>query len=138
MYTNIDTAHALEVIIAWLDKLHREGKLPAGFPLEAVKEVMSLVMLNKTFAWGDLRFLQLLRTAMGTSAVYMWAIIYFTVHESTALLPRFGNHLLLFCHLINEIFWIWIGNPRGMRHAQFVDRNNGGFWIAEMGLLLPL
>ena len=54
MYTNIDTAHALVVITAWLDKLHREGKLPAGFPLEPVKEAMALVMLNNTFAWGDL------------------------------------------------------------------------------------
>ena len=87
MNTNIDTAHALAVIIAWLDKLHREGKLPAGFPLEAVKEAIALVMLNNTFAWEDLRFLHLLGTAMGTSAACMWASIYFAVHESPTYPP---------------------------------------------------
>ena len=124
MYTNIDTRHALEVIGKWLDKLHREGRLPAGFPLEAVKEAMALIMLNNTFAWGDLYFLQLIGTAMGTSAACMWATIYFSVHESTTLLPRFGNYLLLFCRFIDDIFGIWIGNPRGIRHAQFVETTN--------------
>ena len=33
MYTNIDTAHSLEMIGSWLDKLHNEGLLPRDFPL---------------------------------------------------------------------------------------------------------
>jgi len=124
MYTNIDTEHALDIIGKWLDKLDREGKLPWGFPLEAVKEAMTLVMQNNIFEWGDLRFLQLLGTAMGTSAACMWATIYFGVHESTTLMPRFGNHLLLYCRFIDDIFGIWIGNPNGLYFNQFIEYTN--------------
>ena len=124
MYTNIDTEHALEVIGKWLDKLYREGKLPRDFPLEAVKEAMAIVMRNNTFEWGDLRFLQLIGTAMGTSAACMWATIYFGVHESTTLMPKFGRHLLLFCRFIDDIFGIWIGNPSGLYFNQLIEYTN--------------
>ena len=50
MYTNIDTAHAIQVISLWLDGI----QLPEGFPLEAVKDAMALVMKNNIFEWGDL------------------------------------------------------------------------------------
>ena len=75
---------------------------------------MALVMQNNVFEWGDLYFLQLLGTAMGTSAACMWATIYFGVHENDTLLPRFSNNLLLYCRFIDDIFGIWIGNRSGM------------------------
>ena len=53
MYTNIDTAHAIQVIGLWLGGL----QLPEGFPLEAVKDAMALVTKNNIFEWGDLYFL---------------------------------------------------------------------------------
>ena len=106
MYTNIDTAHALEMIGAWLDNLLNEGLLPSGFPLAAVKEAMALVMQNNIFEYGDLYFLQLLGTAMGTSAACMWATIYFSVHENSTLLPKYSNNLLLYCRFIDDIFGI--------------------------------
>ena len=90
MYTNIDTDHAIDVISTWLDSL----ELPDGFPLDAVKEAMKLVMRNNVFEWGDCYFLQLLGIAMGTSAACMWATIYFAVHELDCLLPTYGYHLL--------------------------------------------
>ena len=124
MYTNIDSEHALEVIGKWLDKLHRDGLLPQNFPLAAVKEAMALVMQNNVFEWGDLYFLQLLGTAMGTSAACMWATIYFAVHENNTLLPRFSDQLLLYCRFIDDIFGIWIGNRNGMAWAQFKERCN--------------
>ena len=67
MYTNIDTNHTIEVISQWLDSL----SLPEGFPLAAVKSAMELVMRNNIFMRGDCYFLQLLGTAMGTSAACM-------------------------------------------------------------------
>ena len=88
MYTNIDTDHAILVIGLWLDSL----TLPVGFPLQAVKEAMELVMRNNIFEWGDLYFLQLLGTAMGTSSACMWATIYFAVGHTT----KYGHHLPLF------------------------------------------
>ena len=106
MYTNIDTDHAIEVIGMWLDSL--KDQLPPDFPLEAVKEAMELVMKNNIFEWGDLYFLQLLGTAMGTSAACMWATIYFAVHENGKLIPTYESNLLLFVRYIDDIFGIWI------------------------------
>ena len=123
MYTNIDTEHALKVIGEWLDKLRRDGLLPADFPLEAVKEAMALVMQNNVFEWGDLYFLQLLGTAMGTSAACMWATIYFGVYEDD-FLAAFSNNLLLYCRFIDDISGVWIGHRNSMAWAQFKERCN--------------
>ena len=103
MYTNIDTTHTLEMICKWLDKLSRDGFLPQDFPLAAVKEAMALIMLNNVFEWGDLYFLQLLGTAMGTSVACTWATIYFGIHENYTLLPRFSRHLILYSRFIDDI-----------------------------------
>ncbi len=107
MYTNIDTTHAILVIRQWLDDL--SPKLHSDFPMAAVKDAMKIVMTNNLFQFGSMYFLQLLGTAMGTSAVCMWATIYFSVHESKTLLPNFGDNLLLYVRYIDNIFGIWIG-----------------------------
>ena len=130
MYTNIDTVHALEVIGMWLDSLD----LPKGFPLRAVKEAMALVTKKNIFEWGNLHFLQLLRTAMGTSAVCMWATIYFAVHEMGTLVPRHGKHLPLLLQFIGNIIGIWVGDPSGIKWEDFKkDINNFGIltWTFE-------
>ena len=80
MYTNIYTDHAIEMISMWLNTL--ASNLPEGFPLESVKEAMELVMRNNLFEWGDMHFLQLLGTAMGTSAACMWARYTFRAMKS--------------------------------------------------------
>ena len=124
MYTNIDTDHAIDVIGSWLDNLKDSERLPDGFPLDAVKEAMTLVMRNNLFEWGDCYFLQLLGTAMGTSAACMWATIYFAVWETRKLLPNYGSHLLpdqdrgppvpysqqllFYVRFIDDIFGIWL------------------------------
>ena len=66
IYNNIDTDHAIHVITWWLTDLESRGLLPLDFPLEAVREDMELVMRNNIFEYGELCFLQLLGTAMGT------------------------------------------------------------------------
>ena len=81
-------------------------------------------MQNNIFEYGDLYFLQLLGTAMGTSAACMWATIYFSVHENNTLLPRYSNNLLLYCRFIDDIFGIWVGNKNGLAWAQFRDDCN--------------
>ena len=108
MYTNIDTPHAILVIGRWLDSL--KTKLHPTYPLDAVKDAMKIVMTNNIFQFGDAYFLQLLGTAMGTSAACMWATIYFSVHESDCLLPTFGHHMILYVRYIDDIFGIWIGD----------------------------
>ena len=106
MYTNMHTGHAILVITEWLRSL--QHRLPTGFPLDAIIEAMTLVMTNNIFEWGDMYFLQLLGTAMGTSSACMWATIYFAVHENNTLLVNFNNHLLIYKRFIDDIFGIWI------------------------------
>ena len=130
MYTNIDTDHAIDVISLWLDSLR--GQLPDRFPLDAVKEAMSLVMRNNVFEWGDCYFLQLLGTAMGTSAACMWATIYFAVHEAGHLIPTYDQHLLVFLRFIDDIFGIWIdANDATAWDAFKADTNNFGILTWE-------
>lgn len=121
MYTNIDTDHAIEIITAWLKSID----LPDKFPLEAVLDAMELVMRNNLFNWGDMFFLQLLGTAMGTSAACMWATIYFAVHESECLIPKYNHCLLLFKRFIDDMFGIWIGSDAEWVEFQN-DTNNFG------------
>ena len=128
MYTNIDTDHAIKVISEWLDSLHHNKQLPANFPLEAVKEAMMLVMKNNIFEWGDLHFLQLLGTAMGTSAACMWATIYFAVHEMGTLIPKYGNRLPLFGRFIDDIIGVWIDDGNAIEWQNF-KRDTDDFGI---------
>ena len=130
MYTNIDTDHAIEVISAWLDSI--KANLPTGFPFEAIKEAMILVMRNNLFEFGDLYFLQLLGTAMGTSAACMWATIYYAVHEITTLIPKYKNNLLLFKRFIDDMFGIWIddGTPNAWENFK-LDTDDFGILTWE-------
>ena len=110
MYDNIDTDHAIEVISAWLDELSTHPNFPKDFPLAAVKWAMATIMRNNIFTFGVLHFLQLLGTAMGTSAAVMWATMYFAYWEVKRLLPRY-RHLLYKGRLrrfIDDLFAIWI------------------------------
>jgi len=130
MYTNICTDHAIEMISMWLDTL--KSDLPEGFPLEAVKEAMEIVMRNNLFEWGDMHFLQLLGTAMGTSAACMWATIYFACHEIMTLIPKYGRYLLIFKRFIDDMLGIWIddGTPNAWENFK-ADTNNFGILTWE-------
>ena len=107
MYNNIDTDHAIHVITWWLDELETNNQLPNNFPIEAVKYAMGIIMRNNIFQFGDLHFLQLLGTAMGTSAAVMWATLYFGYHEVHTLIPKYNNNLFYFRRFIDDIFLIW-------------------------------
>jgi hypothetical protein len=108
MYNNIDTEHAIKVIGWWLDELDATSELPIGYPLEAIKSAMTTIMRNNIFEWGVLCFLQLLGTAMGTSAAVMWATLYFGYHKAHCLIPRYSRNFMYFKHFIDDIFGIWL------------------------------
>ena len=110
MYNNIDTEHAIEVITWWLNDLNAQHRLPQDFPLEAILEAMTVIMKNNIFEFGDCYFLQLLGTAMGTSAAVMWATIYYGYHEVHTLIPNHGHNLFYFKRFIDDMFGIWTGN----------------------------
>ena len=112
MYNNIDTDHAIQVLTWWLDDLNSRGRLPLFFPLDAVREAMVLVMRNNIFEFGDICFLQLLGTAMGTSAAVMWATLYYAYHEVHTILPKYGDCLPYFKRFIDDIFGVWTGTAQ--------------------------
>jgi hypothetical protein len=124
MYNNIDTEHAIEVITWWLNDLDAQNKLGLYFPLEAVIEAMKIIMRNNLFEFGDCYFLQLLGTAMGTSAAVMWATIYYAYHEVHTLIPNHGQHLLYFKRFIDDMIGVWIGNATTDWLAFCEDVNN--------------
>ena len=126
MYNNIDTDHAIEVITWWLKDLFQRDLLPENFPLDAVLSAMIIIMRNNLFEFGDLYFLQLLGTAMGTSAAVMWATIYYAYHEVFTLIPKHGHNLLYFKRYIDDIFGIWTGNLTTDWEAFSDDVNNFG------------
>jgi len=107
MYTYIDFDHAIEEITIWLRRHQHYGRLPRGFPVDAVLDAMRIVMKNNLFQWGDCFFLQIKGTAMGTSSACMWATIYYAVHECE-LISIWQDRLLTFHRFIDDMFGIWI------------------------------
>ena len=93
MYNNIDTKHAIYKIEAWLVELSSLPNFPHNFPLKAVIAAMKIIMRNNHFEFGDLKFLQLLGTSMGTSSTCMWGTIYFGIHNNKKLLPKYKERL---------------------------------------------
>ena len=131
MYTNICTVHALEVITKWLEEMENQERLPPGFPTKAVIEAMGLVMNNNVFMFGDLYFLQLTGTAMGTSSACMWATLYYAIHEMNTLIPRYHHCLPVFNRFIDDMFGIWTGTAE--EFEQFTaDIDNFGILTWEV------
>ena len=126
MFNNIDTDHAIHVILKWLDYLDEKGLLPDGFNLQAVKEAMVLIMRNNVFEFGNLYFLQLIGTAMGTSSASDWATIYFWTHEFNCLEPKHGKHHLYRRRFLDDVKGIWTGNHTNEWEEYKKDMNNFG------------
>ncbi|KAL7545009.1 hypothetical protein ACHAWF_008382 [Thalassiosira exigua] len=113
MYTNIDTDHAIDVISS--------GRLPDGFPLDAINKVITLVM-PKISSNGEI---DTSSSSSGLPWACMWATIYFAIWEARKLLPTYGRHLipaqdrgplvpysqqlLVYVGFIGNIFSAWLG-----------------------------
>ena len=137
MYNNIDTDHAISVITWWIKDLEGKGQLPEDFPSVAVLSAMRIIMKNNIFEFGDMFFLQLLGTAMGTSAAVMWATLYFAYHEVHTLLPKHGHNLLYFIRYIDDIFGIWTGNLTTDWQSFSDDVNNFGILKWDITEIIP-
>ena len=94
-----------------------------------VLKALQLVMSNNVFQFDDTFWLQLTGTAMGTSLACMYATIYYSYHEETAILRTYAHKsvvpewkmpqllepmdqskpppLLLHKRLIDDAFQIW-------------------------------
>ncbi len=110
MYTNIDTKHGLRTLKDWFD-LHAK-ELPQGYPTEMVLKAVELVMSNNVFQFDNTYWLQLCGTAMGTSSACMYATIYYSYHEETALLsPTKSLPIRYYSLLIDSLIHVLMSYP---------------------------
>ena len=104
MYTNIDTNHGLEILERFI---RRYSNQIHSFPTETVIVLLTHVMNSNIFSFGDLYFLQISGTAMGTIVAVRYATIYCASHEEEHIIPKYQNQLLYFRRFIDDIFIIW-------------------------------
>ena len=98
---------------------------------------MKLIMENNVFGFGNLYFLQLIGTAMGTSCACIWATIYYGVHENNCIIPKYGKHLPLFDRFLDDIIGAWIGNHTDEWASFKEDLNDFGILTWEVSELSP-
>jgi hypothetical protein len=119
MYVNIDTEHAVATLRKWFALHKAKGQLPKDYPVELVVQGTRLVMTNNVFDFDDVSFQQLNGTAMGTSMACMYATIYYSYHEETAIIPKKDElGIVFFRRFIDDGFVIQLMTP-GV-HARLV------------------
>jgi hypothetical protein len=85
MYTNIDTATGVTALRDFINC--NTNHIPPDFPTELFLQILSYVMSNNIFTFGDTFWLQLSGTAMGTPATCSYATISYGQHENSLILP---------------------------------------------------
>ena len=119
MYTNIPTNKALRRIKEYL-----EEKKYDGIPVKALMFGLKIVMKWNVFKFGDLTYKQRTGTAMGTPPAPPWAIVYYATFEET-FLPDFQQELHLYKRFIDDVWGIFIVNPRNPgRFQEFITAMN--------------
>ena len=100
MYTNIDTNIALELLDKYLSR-YNFGLVPH----DVIMAVLTIIMRNNLFAFGNIFWLQLIGTAMGTLPVPDYASLLFAVKEDKLFtsLPQLEYY---HCY-IDGIFTTW-------------------------------
>ena len=130
MYSNIDTDHGLQAMQEWFEDLHSH-ELPKDYPTKTILNGLEIVMRLNVFGFGNTFWLQLRGTAMGTSVAVMYATIYYSLHEETAIappppmLPRLN--LLLSKRFIDDaIFLLTSDDPAATKATIMETMNNFG------------
>jgi hypothetical protein len=107
MYTNIDTATALEAFNFLFD--HYKKEIPEDFPRDFFLKALEIVMNRNLFQFDDTYWLQLDGTAMGTPSACLYATISYGVHERNKILRSYSNYLLFYRRFIDDVIGIWDG-----------------------------
>ena len=128
IYNNTDTRHAIKAISWWVDNIKSKNKPLPNFPLEPVNIAMKTIVRNNIFESGDMYFLQLPGTAMGTSLTVKWAILFFASNKVHQLTPRHKGYLFYFKCFSNDIFYFWTGNTTTNWQSFCYDVHNFGIF----------
>ena len=109
MYTNIPTKRAIENLHAYLEA---NQHLFPGLPLQACKDLITLVFRNNFFRFDDMLFKQKRGTAMGTPPAVAFAQNFFADYEEP-IVTHFRNlgHLPYYRRYVDDMFGVWINHP---------------------------
>jgi len=103
MYTNIDTATGITALRDFI--ISNANQIPPDFPTELFLQILTYVMSNNIFTFGNTFWLQT-GTAMGTPAACSYATISHGQYKNSSILPLFKDQLLYCKRYIDGIFGI--------------------------------
>ena len=112
MYTNINTAHAIEVLKKWFH-LHKDD-IPKDISLDLVIKGIKRLMKYNVFSFGSRYFLQLNGTAMETNVTCLYATIYKSYFEETILVKK--PYIKFYRRLIDDAFIVF-----NLNNATYAD-----------------
>ena len=120
MYTNIDPTEGIPTIRKYLKKY-----TPSISPqeLDFIIELLTLVMNNNLFQFGNTTWRQNIGTAMGTPCACIYATLFFAYYEQTNILPKYKNNILFYVRMIDDIFIVWNDTNTNQNHPN----NNNKF-----------
>lgn len=124
MYTNIDPIEGLQTIEKFLR--YFTGNYFSKQEKDFILKLLTLVMNNCMFKFGDTWWLQNIGTAMGTPVACIYAILFFGYYERTIILRKYKRNLLFYKRQIDDVLGVWIDdpeNPSAWKDFQ-VDMNN--------------
>ena len=105
MYTNINTDHALLIILQFL----QTSPICADITTEPIIKALSIIMKNNLFQFGDTYWLQISGVAMGAPPACTIAMIYYYIRECS-FLPLFPS-ITFYTRYIDDGFLIWNHHP---------------------------
>ena len=104
MYTNIDPIEG----IATVNKYIRYFANELEHPIDRITiiKLLTLVMNNCVFKFGDTTWLPKIGTAMGTPCACIYVILFFAYFERTFIQRKYKNNLLFYIRQIDDIFGV--------------------------------
>lgn len=110
MYIKIYTQHAIYKIRYWLEE-YRNIK-DNTYPVEFILELLTKIMQDKLFQFGNMYWRQLFGVAMGTSVAVNYVNIYVGILENNIIFPKYKNNLLYYGCFIDNTLSVWIIDPK--------------------------
>ena len=104
LYTNIPHDEGKVSVKECLSRMH-----PPKF-VNAILELLSLVLTMNNFEFNEEQYLQILGCAMGTICAPPYANIFMGKFEHDNIHPTFNANCPVYLRFIDDIFGIWIGS----------------------------
>ena len=121
MCPNINIKHGIQTIKEWLeDPTIDTTDIPKDFILKA----LNLCMKENHFSFGNLLFLQIDGTAMGTPCAVVYANSYTGRPERTKMTNEFKNNLAFTGRFTDDMVGIWRHNEKHNKFDTFVKEMN--------------